>query len=44
MRFKIYRLRYRGRRLPWRDVHNGGGHVAAESSDVLPRISSGPPA
>lgn len=27
MRFKIYRLRYRGRRLPWREVHNGGAHV-----------------
>jgi hypothetical protein len=27
MRFKIYVLRYRGRRLPWRDVLNGPHHV-----------------
>ena len=27
MRFKVYLLRYRGRRLPWREVHNGAHYV-----------------
>ena len=27
MRFKVYLLRRRGRRLPWRDVQNGPHHV-----------------
>jgi hypothetical protein len=27
MRFKVYLLRQRGRRLPWRDVLNGPHHV-----------------
>jgi hypothetical protein len=27
MRFKVYLLRYRGRRLPWRDVVNGQKYV-----------------
>jgi hypothetical protein len=27
MRFKVYLLRYRGRRLAWRDVVNGPKHV-----------------
>jgi hypothetical protein len=27
MRFKVYLLRHRGRRLAWRDVHNGRSYV-----------------
>jgi hypothetical protein len=27
MRFKVYLLRYRGRRLPWRDVINGPKYI-----------------
>lgn len=27
MRFKVYLLRYRGRRLAWREVLNGPSHV-----------------
>lgn len=27
MRFRVYVLRYRGRRLPWREVVNGPKHV-----------------
>ena len=27
MRFKVFPLRYRGRRLPWRDVMNGPSYV-----------------
>jgi hypothetical protein len=27
VRFKVYLLRYRGRRLPWREVHNGRTYV-----------------
>jgi len=27
MRFKVYLLRHRGRRLTWRDVHNGPSYT-----------------
>jgi hypothetical protein len=29
MRFKVYLLRHRGRRLAWRDVHNGRSYIGA---------------
>ena len=34
MRFKVYRLRCRGRRLPWRQVQNG----PAYSGDLITHI------
>lgn len=29
MRFKVYLLRHRGRRLPWRDVKNGKSYTGS---------------
>lgn len=35
MRFKVYLLRYRGRRLPWRDVINGPRYVGQIVSEQV---------
>lgn len=35
VRFKIYLLRHRGRRLPWRDVKNGKTYVGTLTTRVL---------
>ena len=35
MRFKVYLLRYRGRRLAWREVVNGRKHVGHLISEQL---------
>jgi hypothetical protein len=34
MRFKVYLLRHRGRRLPWRDVKNGKTYVGDLASHL----------
>jgi hypothetical protein len=36
VRFKVYLLRHRGRRRPWRDVKNGHSYVGALVSHVEP--------
>ena len=35
MRFKVYLLRYRGRRLPWREVVNGPKYVGDLISEQI---------
>ena len=35
MRFKVFLLRHRGRRLPWRDVKNGHAYVGTLSSRIV---------